>query len=348
MTSPIEEVDCLTGSRRTKGASRHRSEGIYLFRIWKNFLRRVLVVWPVGNDEDCYVTSTKRLDAWWGDSSASSPSLFGGQWRQVSISSCWRAAACHPGGSALGWRWQRRRWTWGLAKLLKGRTGHAPCVSSNAGSYKYSLRSLCNSVVEALPLIDMLLVEATIFLEEFQSLMLLPPEVAAVIQEIRGNLVATMIRDCRAARDRMFVLSERWRLGWPPSPFDPLACSASSSWRKRRPSLAHCWLPESERSVRSSATSGIVVRWRTLAYWSCLWGVTWPASRVCCHVADCFHRMRLFNFLCWPEVSNKYLKMTEVEGTKVSSKQTLSLMCCSLPMGFSWSLYFAESANRTR
>ena len=45
----------------------------------------------------------------------------------------------------------------------------------------------------------------------------------------------------------------------------------------------------------------------------------------CADVADCFHRMRLFGEIrhsfWWPGVSNKYLKMTEVEGTKVSSNQ---------------------------
>ena len=53
-------------------------------------------------------------------------------------------------------------------------------------------------------------------------------------------------------------------------------------------------------------------------------------------------------FFCWPVVSYKYLKTTETEGTKVSPNQTLWPMCCSLPMGFSWSLHVAQSANRAR
>ena len=74
-----------------------------------------------------------------------------------------------------------------LAKLLKGRTGYAPGVSSNVGSCEYSRVSLPDSVVDAPPLIDMLLAEARIFLEEFQSRMMLPPEVAAATQKIRGE-----------------------------------------------------------------------------------------------------------------------------------------------------------------
>ena len=72
----------------------------------------------------------------------------------------------------------------------------------------------------------------------------------------------------------------------------------------------------------------------------------------CADVADCFHRTRLSgdirHFFWWPGVSNRYLKLTEVEGRKISPDQTLWPMCCSLPIGFSRSLYFAQSANRAR
>ena len=72
----------------------------------------------------------------------------------------------------------------------------------------------------------------------------------------------------------------------------------------------------------------------------------------CADVADCFYRMRLSGdirrYFGWPGRSNKYLKVTEVEGAKVSPSQTLWPMCCSLPMGFSWSLHSAQSANRAR
>ena len=98
---------------------------------------------------------------------------------------------------------------------------------------------------------------------------------------------------------------------------------------KRRPP-ALCRMLQSERSVRSSATCGAVVWRRAVACQS--------LHCVSAQVADCFHKVRLSgeirHFFCWPGVSNKYLKMTEVEGTKVSSNQTLWPMCCSLPMGF--------------
>ena len=93
-----------------------------------------------------------------------------------------------------------------LAKLQKGSTSYASGVSSNVGSYESSRVSLPDSVVDAPPLIDILPAKAHIFLEEFRSRMLLP-EVAAAIQEIRGEPVGTTIRDCCAVRDPMFVSS---------------------------------------------------------------------------------------------------------------------------------------------
>ena len=74
-----------------------------------------------------------------------------------------------------------------LGTLLSGRTGYALGVSSNDGRCDYSRVSLPDSLVDALPQIEMLPVEAKVLLEEFQSRMLLPPEVPAVIQEVGGE-----------------------------------------------------------------------------------------------------------------------------------------------------------------
>ena len=69
----------------------------------------------------------------------------------------------------------------------------------------------------------------------------------------------------------------------------------------------------------------------------------------CADVAGCFQRMHLSGesrqSFCWPGVSNKFLKMTEIEGTKVSPNQTLWTKCCSVPVGFPWSLYFPQSEH---
>ena len=59
-----------------------------------------------------------------------------------------------------------------------------PCRTHISLIFKLSTALLPDSVVDAPPLIDLLLAEAKHFLEEFQSRMLLPPEAAAVIQEI--------------------------------------------------------------------------------------------------------------------------------------------------------------------
>ena len=62
-----------------------------------------------------------------------------------------------------------------LARLLKGRSGYAPGVSSNVGSYEYSRVSLPESVLDAPLLLTMLPAEAKTYLEEYESRMLLPP-----------------------------------------------------------------------------------------------------------------------------------------------------------------------------
>ena len=72
--------------------------------------------------------------------------------------------------------------------------------------------------------------------------------------------------------------------------------------------------------------------------------VSWPAPRVCrCRrlFTGCVSLSgEIRHFFFWPVVSKKYVKMTEIEGTKISSSQTLWPMCWSLPVGFPWSLYF--------
>ena len=52
----------------------------------------------------------------------------------------------------------------------------------------------------------------------------------------------------------------------------------------------------------------------------------------CADVADCFHRMRLSTFSAGQGVSNKCLKMTEIEGMEVSPNQSLWPMCCEPPL----------------
>ena len=53
------------------------------------------------------------------------------------------------------------------------------------------------------------LLRRRVFLEKFQSRMLLPTEVAAVFRKSDRNLVATTIRDCCAVRGQVLALSVR-------------------------------------------------------------------------------------------------------------------------------------------
>ncbi|CAK0828541.1 unnamed protein product, partial [Prorocentrum cordatum] len=66
-------------------------------------------------------------------------------------------------------------------------------------------------------------------------------------------------------------------------------------------------------------------------------------------VKDCFHRMRidsaLSQYFCLPPVKAGAFGVTEVEGTKVQTSTAIYPCWQALPMGFSWSLYFAQRAN---
>ncbi|CAK0831182.1 unnamed protein product [Prorocentrum cordatum] len=66
-------------------------------------------------------------------------------------------------------------------------------------------------------------------------------------------------------------------------------------------------------------------------------------------VKDCFHRMRidsaLSQYFCLPPVKVGAFGVAEVEGAKVQTSTAIYPCWQVLPMGFSWSLYFAQRAN---
>ncbi|CAK0800111.1 unnamed protein product, partial [Prorocentrum cordatum] len=69
-------------------------------------------------------------------------------------------------------------------------------------------------------------------------------------------------------------------------------------------------------------------------------------------VADCFHGMKLQgdirHYFCWPPLDAALTGETLVEGRPVHAGEQVWPMSQSLPMGFSWSLYFGQAANQRR
>ena len=116
---------------------------------------------------------------------------------------------------------------------------------------------------------------------------------------------------------------------------------------------------KSERSVRSSATCGAVV-WRRTVALSKSTPLVLPTERVlpCTTGAlmlptvstGCVLSGRDFGFfsVCQGVRTSTY-EVTEIEGVKVSPHQTLSARCVArYQWVVSWSLCFAQSANRAR
>ena len=155
-----------------------------------------------------------------------------------------------------------------LATLLKGCTGYALGVSSNVGSYEYSRVSLPESVVDAPPLVEMLPAEARFFLE-FQSRMLLPSLVTAVIQEVGGEpgchndpRLLRSARSCaRFLRQTPFFVKKENRI------------RLTVDCRKAKPLFAP------PPSVELLSGDGLL-SYRSRLFRFSSWRVPWPALRV--------------------------------------------------------------------
>ena len=69
-------------------------------------------------------------------------------------------------------------------------------------------------------------------------------------------------------------------------------------------------------------------------------------------VSDYFHRLRLEgpirNYFCWPPLTAQLAGVQEVDGVSVERRTQVWPMSCSLPMGWSWSLFLAQQASSLR
>ena len=186
-----------------------------------------------------------------------------------------------------------------LAKLLKGSTGCAPGVSSNVGSYEYSRVSLPDSVVDGPPLVEMLPAEARLFLVGFRSRMLLPPEVAAVIQEVRGEPgCRNDPRLLRSARSYARLVRQTMKIGLTALTLRP-ACVLDGFFVKKKENrlrlIVDCRTanalfapPPTVELLSGDGLSRVEVDSSGPAH-----GESPGLRHGCADVADCFHRMRL-------------------------------------------------------
>ncbi|CAK0906248.1 unnamed protein product, partial [Prorocentrum cordatum] len=229
-----------------------------------------------------------------------------------------------------------------LAKLLKGKAGYAPLGSTSMGSYECSRVSLPDYVLDAPSLAQMLPAEARIFLEEYSTKMLLPPREAALIRELHGlpgchtdplllqrpRSYAKFVR--RALRIGLKKDGERLRL--------IVDCRRSNALFRPPPGVD---LLSGEGLGRIEVP---VFKEGDLSELRVVLGVG--------DVADCFHRMKLDGdirrYFCWPPLLASATGETLIEGQAAGDSEMVWPMSQSLPMGFSWSLFFAQAANQSR
>ena len=122
-----------------------------------------------------------------------------------------------------------------LAKLLKGRRGYTPGVSSNDGSYEYSWVSYPDSVVGAPPLIEMLLAGKRSFSSRGFN------HGCCFRQEVRGEPGYHDPRLLRSARSYARLVCQTMKIGFTVPTLRP----ALRAWREKegKSSLGRCRLP---------------------------------------------------------------------------------------------------------
>ncbi|CAK0830267.1 unnamed protein product, partial [Prorocentrum cordatum] len=250
---------------------------------------------------------------------------------------------------------------WALARLLKGRSGYAPAPSCSVGSCEYSKVSMPSDLHGFPSLISMLPSEARKHLEDFEKLMLRPAQESEIIKQYEGvpgchadlalqkdpracgRLVrrvarvgmVTFTRDPACVLGVFFVTKKADKLGL------IVDCRRANQLFQKPPGVA-LLSGEGLSRVEIDDPEGL------------LEGL--PVHLGVGDVADCFHRMRLVKtaggdirrYFCWPPLASKFAGVSEVDGVAVRPDEKIWPMCASFPMGFSWSLHFAQTANAQR
>ncbi|CAK0910262.1 unnamed protein product, partial [Prorocentrum cordatum] len=220
-----------------------------------------------------------------------------------------------------------------LARLLKGRSGYTPSPSCSVGSYEYSKVSLPGDLHNAPSLISMLPSEARIQLEDFEKHMLRPAQESELSRQFEGvpgcHTDPALQKNPRAygrlvrrAADIGLVTFTR----------DP-ACALGVFFVTKKADKLRVEIDDSEGSLHGL-----------------------PLHLGVGDVADCFHRMRLAKtaggdirrYFCWPPLAARHAGLTELDGVPLEPGQKIWPTCASLPVGFSWSLHFAQTANSVR
>ena len=69
----------------------------------------------------------------------------------------------------------------------------------------------------------------------------------------------------------------------------------------------------------------------------------------CGDVDSCFHRLKvpgwMSKYFCWEPIEAQYVGVSVVEGLSVSPTTLILPMQLTLPMGFSWATYIAQSVT---
>ena len=248
-------------------------------------------------------------------------------------------------------------------QLLKGRGGYVAAAASqaNLAPYEYSLLSVPECVADAPFLADILTAEACKTLEGYEKYMLRPREDVARIREERGapgrHVDPTLLRSPRAYAKLVKRMHNNGMIDYTTTCYCELG--VFFVWKKngkirlildcRRANILFLEPPGVDL-VTSEGLSRIEVENENGDDSDLM-----AALRVflgSADVADCFHRMRLKGkirrYFCWPPILAGSVGISFADGKRVEADEWIWPMSNCLPMGWTWSLHFAQLANATR
>ncbi|CAK0868534.1 unnamed protein product, partial [Prorocentrum cordatum] len=246
-----------------------------------------------------------------------------------------------------------------LRELLRGRSPYAGRGGpTTVASYSAGLVSMPTDVSDCPRLEDLLHGEALTFLRERQERMLRESPLPTGVEPYFDSVLKFNHKEYRGLVRRLLSAGI---LGWTLTPKERIGMFFVWKDGRRRLRLivdarranAHFRDPPGVELLSSEGLARVEVHVPDAGFSSYEdLRAALEAQQVCIGMADvkdCFHRMRidsaLSQYFCLPPVKAGAFGVTEVEGIKVQTSTAIYPCWQVLPMGFSWSLYFAQRAN---
>lgn len=251
-----------------------------------------------------------------------------------------------------------------LDTLLKGRSPYGSESSASLAAYSYSRLSLPNDLSKAPAIERLLTAGASKMLKGFNAFMLRPLSETDALRELRQVRPYTDPTLKNNSRKYAKLVHRALGTGLVELSLDCI-CELGIFFVKKNDKIRlildcrlanlHFLSPPSVELLTGEGLSNI--EFESTTDEPLLPTDVTDISLGIADVSDCFHRCKLLptqgghdirKYFCWPRILAGDLGVSRVKGKDVHPNTPLWPMNCSLPMGFTWSLYFAQNANLSR